>query len=44
MTTDDASDPRVVPEAHERESPNDEANENDDESGETPDKPGRRGS
>ena len=39
MTTDDASDPRVVPEAHERESPNDEANENDDESGETPDKP-----
>ena len=35
MTTDDASDPRVVPEAHEQESPN----ENDDESGETPDKP-----
>ena len=39
MTTDDASDPRVVPEAHERESPNEEANENDDESGEIPDKP-----
>ena len=37
MTTDDASDPRVVPEAHEQESPNEEANENDDESGETPD-------
>ena len=34
MTTDDASDPRVVPEAHEQESPNEEANENDDESGE----------
>ena len=39
MTTDDALDPRVVPEAHEQESPNEEANENDDESGETPDKP-----
>ena len=39
MTTDDASDPRVVPQAHEQESPNEEANENDDESGETPDKP-----
>ena len=39
MTTDDASDPRVVPEAHEQESPNEETNENDDESGETPDKP-----
>ena len=39
MTTDDASDPRVVPEAHEQESPNEEANENDDESGEMPDKP-----
>ena len=39
MTTDDASDPRVAPEAHEQESPNDEANENGDESGETPDKP-----
>ena len=39
MTTDDASDPRVVPEAHEQECPNEEANENDDESGETPDKP-----
>ena len=39
MTTDDAADPRVVPEAHEQESPNEEANENDDESGETPDKP-----
>ena len=39
MTTDDASDPRVVPEAHEQESPNEEANENDDESEEIPDKP-----
>ena len=39
MTTDDALDPRVVPEAHEQESPNEEANQNDDESGETPDKP-----
>ena len=39
MITDDASDPRVAPEAHEQESPNEEANENDDESGETPDKP-----
>ena len=39
MTTDDASDHRVVPEAHEQESPNEEANENDDESGKTPDKP-----
>ena len=39
MTTDDASDPRVVPEAHEQESPNEEANENDDEIEETPDKP-----
>ena len=39
MTTDDASDPRVVPEAHEQESPNEQANENDDESGEIPDKP-----
>ena len=38
-TTDDASDPRVVPAAHEQESPNEEANENDDESGEIPDKP-----
>ena len=38
ITTDDAS-PRVVPEAHEQESPNEEANLNDDESGETPDKP-----
>ena len=37
MTTDDALDPRVVPEAHEQESPNEEANENDDESGEIPD-------
>ena len=39
MTTDDALDPRVVPEAHEQESPNEEAHENDEESGETPDKP-----
>ena len=39
MTTDDAADPRVVPEVHEQENPNEEANDNDDESGETPDKP-----
>ena len=39
LTTDDAADPRVVPEVHEQESPNEEANENDDESGETPYKP-----
>ena len=39
MTTDDASDPRVVPAAHEQESPNEEANQNDDESGEIPYKP-----
>ena len=39
MTTDDAADPRVVPEVHEQESPNEEANENDDDSRETPDKP-----
>ena len=38
MTIDDATDPRVVPEVHERENPNEETNEND-ESGETPDKP-----
>ena len=37
MTTDDASDLRAVPEAHEQESPNEEANENGN--GETPDKP-----
>ena len=39
MTTDDASHPRVVPEAHEQESPDEEASENDDESGDIPDKP-----
>ena len=39
MTTDDALDPRVVSEVHEQESPNEEANENIEESGETPDKP-----
>ena len=39
MTTDDAADPRVVPEVHEQENPNEEANKNDDEIGETPDKP-----
>ena len=44
MTTDDASDPRVVPEAHEQESPNEEANENHDESGETHRQARRRGS
>ena len=31
MTADDASDPRVVPEVHEQENPNEEVNENDDE-------------
>ena len=31
MTTGDAADPRVVPEAHEQENQNEEANENDDE-------------
>ena len=39
MTTDDAADPRAVPEVHEQENQNQEANEHDDESGETPDKP-----
>ena len=39
MTTDDAADPRAVPEVHEHENQNEEANENDDEDGETPDKP-----
>ena len=39
MTTNDATDPRVVSEVHEQENPNEEANENDHESGETPDKP-----
>ena len=39
MTTDDAADPRVVPEVHEQGSPNEEANENDDEYEKTPDKP-----
>ena len=39
MTTYDAADPRVVPEVHEQENPNEEANENDDESEEIPDKP-----
>ena len=39
MTTDDAADPRVVPEVLEQENPNEEANEDDEESGETPDKP-----
>ena len=38
MTTDDA-DPRAVPEVHEQENQNEDANENDDERGETPDKP-----
>ena len=38
MTTDDAADPRAVPEVHEHENQNDEANENDDEDGEIPDK------
>ena len=44
MTTDDALDPRTVPEVHEQESPNEEANENDDESKEIPDKPDDDGS
>ena len=39
MTTDDAADPRAVPEVHEHENQNEEANENGDEDGETPDKP-----
>ena len=39
MTTDDAADPRVVPDVHEHESQNEEANDNDDGDGETPDKP-----
>ena len=38
MTTDDAGDPRAVPEVHEHENQNEEANENGDEDGETPDK------
>ena len=38
-TLDDAANPKVVPEVHEQESPNEKANQNDDESGETPDKP-----
>ena len=39
MTTDNAADRSVVPEAHEQDNPNEAANENDDENGETPDKP-----
>ena len=39
MTTDDATDPRVVPEVHEQENPNEKVNENNDEYEETPDKP-----
>ena len=39
MTTDDAADPRAVPEVHEHENQNEEANENDDEDGQTPEKP-----
>ena len=39
MTTDDATDPGVVPEVHEQENPNEEVNENDDEYEETLDKP-----
>ena len=39
MTTNDATDPRVVPEVHEQENPNEEVNENNDEYEETPDKP-----
>ena len=39
MTTDDATDPGVIPEEHEQENPNEEVNENDDEYEETPDKP-----
>ena len=38
MTTGDATDPRVIPEVHEQENQNEEANENDGEDGETPDK------
>ena len=36
MTTDDATVPRAVPEVHEQENQNEEATENDDEDGETP--------
>ena len=39
MTTGDAKVPRAVPEVHEHENQYDEANKNDDEDGETPDKP-----
>ena len=39
MTTDDAADPRAVPEVHEHENQKEEENENDDEDGETPDMP-----
>ena len=39
MTTDNATVPRAVPEVHEHENQKDEANENDDEDGETLDKP-----
>ena len=39
MTTDDAADPRAVPEVHEHENQDEEANENDGEDEESPDKP-----
>ena len=38
-TTDDATDPRAVPELHEHENQDEEANENDGEDEESPDKP-----
>ena len=38
-TTDDAADPRAVPEVHDHENQDEEANENDGEDEESPDKP-----
>ena len=38
-TTDDAADPRAVPEVHEHENQDEEANDNDGEDEESPDKP-----
>ena len=38
-TTDDATDPRAIPELHEHENQDEEANENDGEDEESPDKP-----
>ena len=38
-TTDDAADPRAVPEVHEHENQDEEVNDNDGEHEESPDKP-----